>query len=154
MVRFRIEGLPEEIAAEARTTGRSPGYGHPVRRERATGTGPCRSCLRPFRVGAEDRLLLTYRPASGGKSLGAPGPIFIHAEICERYAGTSLPPELADIPLLVEGRTDDGRTLLTSRAEGRSATRAVEECLAVDGIDFAFLRHGEAGCFIARVDRA
>ncbi len=154
MIRIRIEGLPEEIASEARMTGRSPGYGHLVQRERATGTGPCRSCLRLFRVGAEERLLFTYRPPSGRVSIGAPGPIFIHAEDCDRYVGTSLPPELEGIPLLVEGRTDDGRTPFARLTEGPAAAAAVQECLAEDGIDFAFLRHGEAGCFIARVDRA
>lgn len=91
MARYRITGLPNEIADEARSTGRSPEYGHPVHREVAAGTGPCRSCLGFFDVGVDERLLLTYRPDFGPSALGAPGPIFIHAETCARYEGDSIP---------------------------------------------------------------
>ncbi len=75
MESYQLAGLPNRVATEARSTGKSPGYGHLVHKELATGTGPCRSCLRLFQVGAEDRLLLTYQPDSGDRTLGAPGPI-------------------------------------------------------------------------------
>jgi len=150
---YRIEGLPDHIAHEARKTGASPGYGHPVHREVATGTGPCRSCLGLFDIGAEDRLLLTYRPDSGDRTLGAPGPIFIHAEDCARYAGTTVPPGLTRLPLLLEARTRDGRTLQSVPARGEKADRVIRTLLRDAHVDFVALRHGEAGCFIARADR-
>lgn len=150
---YRIAGLPDHIANEARTTGKSPGYGHPVHREVATGTGPCRSCLDLFDIGADERLLLTYQPDSGDRTLGAPGPIFIHAEGCSRYEGDTVPLGLTRLPLLFEARTRDGRTLKSLAARGEEADEVIRTCLQDTNVDFVALRHGEAGCFIARADR-
>jgi len=151
---YRITGIPGALADEARTTRRSPGFGHPIHEEVATGTGPCRSCLGSFKVGEEQRLLMTYRPDFGRRTLGVPGPVFIHSRTCPRYDGSTLPPELLELPLLVEGRTEDGRTLRSERAPGERADDLIRDYLGVGDIDFVALRHGEAGCFIARVDRA
>lgn len=150
---YRIAGLPSAIAEEARSTRRSPGYGHPVHEELATGTGPCRSCLGLFEVGVEDRLLLTYRPDFGEDAIGAPGPIFIHADECERFEGGTLPAGLKRLPLLVEGRTRDGRTVLSRRTAGEHADPLIREYLDEVAVDFVTLRHGQAGCFIATIDR-
>lgn len=150
---YRITGLPSHIAREARATGKSPGYGHPVHREVATGTGPCRSCLALFEIGTEERLLLTYQPDSGDHTLGAPGPVFIHAEECPRYEGNAVPFGLTQLPLLFEARTRDGRILRSVAAPGTTADQVIRSCLQDAVVDFVALRHGEAGCFIARVER-
>ena len=52
---FRFFGIPEAVAREVRESLRAPGYGHPAHREQAHGYGPCRLCLRTFRVGADER---------------------------------------------------------------------------------------------------
>jgi len=151
---YRIAGMPSAVAEEARRTRKSPGYGHPVHQELATGTGPCRSCLALFEVGVEDRLLMTYQPDGGDHTLGAPGPIFIHAEKCERYEGSTLPSGLRQLPLLVEGRTHDGRILRSELIDGGQADALILEYLGDAAVDLVTLRHGEAGCFISRIDRA
>ena len=153
MGRYQIAGLPNHVSEEARQTRKSPVYGHPVHQELATGSGPCRSCLGLFEVGAEDRLLLTYQPDSGEHTLGAPGPIVIHVEECERYKGSSVPAGLLRLPLLVEGRTRDGRTLRSKAAPGEDLDPVILEYLSDAEIDFVAIRHGEAGCFITRIDR-
>lgn len=150
---YRIAGIPVALADEARTTRRSPRYGHPVHEEVATGAGPCRSCLDVFKVGEDRRLLMTHQPDVGGETLGAPGPIFIHANTCQRYEGDRLPAGLRGLPLLVEGRTEDGRTLRSERTPGGEADDLIHEILGTRDVDLVVLRHGEAGCFIARVDR-
>lgn len=151
---YRVAGLPSHVAREARATGRSPGYGHPVHRETATGTGPCRSCLGLFDIGAEERLLLTYRPDSGDQTVGAPGPVFIHARECSRYEGSTVPSGLTKLPLLFEARTQDGRILHSVAASGTTADQVIRTFLQDASVDFVALRHGEAGCFVARVERA
>jgi hypothetical protein len=153
MATYQLTGLPDTVADEARLTGRSPGYGHPVHREVAGGTGPCRSCLGLFQVGEEERLLFTYRPDLGPSALGAPGPIFIHARECTRYEGTTLPEGLLRLPLLIEGRTHDGRTSKAEIVPGGRADQVIRAQLDDERVDFVTLRHGEAGCFIATVDR-
>src|SRR5688572_10561985 len=100
MTAFRIVALPTATAAAVRDTGRSPGYGHPTHRERARGHGPCRHCLRTFRIGEEDRILFTYDPFAGAEPLPLPGPVFIHAEPCQRYPEDGgFPAELLEHPL-------------------------------------------------------
>lgn len=150
---FRVVSLDAALAAEVRDTGRSPGYGHPVVREVARGTGPCRSCLDTFAVGAEERLLFTYRPASGVGAVGAPGPVFIHAASCARFEGDGFPAGLRALPLLAEGRTEDGRILVTAALSGALGEPVLEGLLRDPGVAFVFLRHAEAGCHVARVER-
>src|SRR4051812_41654481 len=103
-MRFNVRGISQQIADEVRRTRLSPGYGHPAHLELARGTGPCRCCLRPFRVGEEQRLLFTYRPQGEPGSLMAPGPVFIHAEHCEAFVGEEFPMGLRSLPLAYEAR--------------------------------------------------
>jgi hypothetical protein len=150
---FRYSGIPGVIAEEARRTRRSPQYGHPAHRERAPSYGPCRLCLRTFAIGQEDRLLFTYQPFSEAGSLPAPGPIFIHAETCERYSASTLPPDFRRLPLVIEGFSAGGRLAVQTRVAGDDPEAVVARVFAETGVEYAHIRNGEAGCFMARVDR-
>lgn len=151
---FRVISLDPQLVATVRVQRRSPGYGHPVVEEVAGGTGPCRSCLDLFEVGRERRLLFTYRPDGGRDAVGAPGPVVIHAAECQRFEGAGMPAGLRQLPVVVEGRTRDGRVLRADLTPGAAADALIEACLADPAVDFIYLRHGEAGCHIARVERA
>lgn len=151
---FRVIALDSATAATVREQRTSPGYGHPAVAEIATGTGPCRSCLTLFEVGRDRRLRFTYCPPSGEGATGAPGPVFIHEATCERFEGEGFPAALHSLPIVVEGRTRDGRVLRADPTPGSEAVVLIEACLADPAVDFLFLRHGEAGCHIARVERA
>src|SRR5689334_13999765 len=85
MSQFRCQGIAAALAAEVRSSMRSPQYGHPAYRELAQGAGPCRLCLRTFAIGKDERILFTYQPFLEPGSLPAPGPVFIHAHECARY---------------------------------------------------------------------
>jgi len=151
---FTVRGIPQDIADEVRRTRRAPGYGHPAHLEIARGTGPCRCCLRTFVPGEDERLLFTYRPRGDESSLMAPGPIFIHANHCEAYAGAGFPEGLRSLPLAFEARAGDSRVSGLTRASGTDAEREIANQLQHDDTGWLHLRHAEAGCFIARVDRA
>lgn len=152
-MRFVVRGIPQEIADEVRRTRRSPGYGHPAHSELATGTGPCRCCLRPFVPGHDERLLFTFRPA-GRNSLMAPGPVFIHAAHCRAYDADGFPETLREVPLAFEARASGSRiTELSARADV-SPESQMQVLFDDHGADWLHLRHAEAGCFIARVERA
>jgi hypothetical protein len=150
---FRVISLAPELVASVRRERRSPQFGHPAIAEVATGTGPCRSCLRLFEVGREERLLFTHRPTVGPGTPGAPGPVFVHAADCDRFEGDGFPDDLRRLPIIVEGRTGDGRVLRADLAPGAAATALIEATLADPEVEFLFLRHGEAGCHIARAER-
>jgi len=153
-MKFTVRGVPQEIADEVRRTRRAPGYGHPAHLEIASGTGPCRCCLRTFVPGQDERLLFTYRPRGGGDSLMSPGPVFIHAENCAAWSGEDFPDGLRSLPLAFEARAAGSRvTCLVSRPE-TSPEAQIETLLGAGRADWLHLRHAEAGCFIARIDRA
>ena len=56
--------------------------------------------------------------------------------------------------LVIEGRTQDGRIIESRRIPGEAANEVITALLDNLDVDFLFLRHGEAGCHIARVDRS
>ncbi len=150
---FRYTGITATLAEEVRRTQRSPQYGHPVHRERADGYGPCRLCLRTFAIGAEDRLLFTYQPFFEPGSLPAPGPVFIHAEPCERFSGSALPPDFRALPLVIEGFRPGGMLAIQARVTDEPPEVVVARVFAEPGVRYAHIRNGEAGCFMARIDR-
>ncbi len=150
---YRIQGIPDSLAAAARESMKSPQYGHPAHAEMATGYGPCRLCLQTFVVGTDERLLFTYQPFTDPAALPAPGPVFIHRERCERYDGPELPEALRPVPLALEGYGAGG-VLLVQRRVGASPFEGVlDGVFEPADVQYVHLRNAEAGCFIARIDR-
>lgn len=150
-MRIIVRGVPQEIADEVRRTHRSPGYGHPAHLEVATGSGPCRCCLRAFEPGVDRRLLFTYRPSVNG-SLTAPGPVFIHAEHCDAFAGEGFPEGLRNLPLALEARASGSRVTGFSAEVDQPAESRIQRLFTTAGAEWLQLRHAEAGCFIATVE--
>ena len=148
---FRFVGIAETLANDVRQTMRSPQYGHPAHREPAQGYGPCRLCLRTFRVGEEDRILFTYQPFLEPGSLPAPGPVFIHAKSCSRYDHFQLPPDFRTLPLVLEGYRTGGQLVAQERVGGENPETVLARLFGARGADYAHIRNGEAGCFMARV---
>ena len=152
-MQFTVRGVPQETADEVRRTRHAPTYGHPAHLEIARGTGPCRCCLRTFVPGGEQRLLFTYRPRSANGSLMAPGPVFIHAEHCEAYVGAGFPDGLRSLPLAFEARASGSRVIGLS-AQPSAPETLIGQMFDDREVEWLHLRHAEAGCFIARIDRA
>ena len=153
-MQFTVRPIAQELADEVRRTRLSPGYGHPAHLELASGTGPCRCCLAPFVVGREARLLFTYRPAGHDGSLMAPGPVFIHAEHCRAYAGPGFPDGLRPLPLAFEARASASRVIELAASRDASPETQIERLFESTAAEWIHLRNAEAGCFIARIDRA
>jgi hypothetical protein len=153
-MKYVVRGVPQGIADEVRRTRLAPGYGHPVHLEIAGGTGPCRCCLRTFVAGQDRRLLFTYRPPGDSASLMAPGPVFIHADHCDAYAGEGFPNGLRDLPLAFEARASGSRVLELSARHELSAEAQLAVLFDELFAQWVHVRHAEAGCYIARIDRA
>ena len=152
-MRFIVRGLTQELTDEVRRTGLSPGYGHPTHVEVARGTGPCRCCLEPFVTGRDTRMLFTYRPPGDGDSLMAPGPVFIHAQHCAAWSGMAFPDALRALPLAFEARSAGSRVSDFSAQNGESAETQIEQLFRDSRTQWIQVRHAQAGCYIARVDR-
>ena len=155
MQRYRVVAIPEAVARQVRTTGRSTQYSHPAHAEVATGYGPCRHCLRFFEKGRERRILFTYDPFDGTESLPLPGPVFIHESSCERYPeDAGFPGHLAShrLTLNAYGR---GRRLLAQEyvADGR-VEPVIQRLLLEPRVAYVHVRDTAAGCYDLRIERA
>jgi hypothetical protein len=151
---FRVVAIPTAVAESVRHTMKSPTYGFPVHKELTTGRAPCRHCLRLIRPQQEELLLFTYDPFHEHGVPPLPGPVYVHAEACERHpSGNSIPQDY-------RGR------LLTLSAYG--AERAlIEEIRVADGeeetiaarlfanlsVHYVHVRSTEAGCYLFRLER-
>lgn len=153
MTAFIVVPLAREVTTQVRATRRAPRYGHPAHAEVASGTGPCRECLRAFTVGAEERLLFTYSPFDESSQLPQPGPVFIHAAQCEPHAGTGYPEGLRELPVMAQSYHADGTVGAPHPLPAGAEAAALGALLDAPHVAFVQLRHAEAGCFIARVER-
>jgi len=151
---FSVRAIPDEISRAARSTLKSPQYGHPAHVELARGTGPCRQCLRTFDVGKERRILFTYNPFDGIDRYPSPGPIFVHEENCGTYSlENKFPDGLRGLPLMLEGYSGDRWLQAREKVDDGAAELAISKIFEHPEIEYIHVRHGEAGCFIAHVAR-
>ena len=147
--KFSVIAIPTVAADAVRATGRDPRYGHPAHTELATGFGPCRHCLKTFRTGQEERILFTWDSFTALEQIPLPGPVFIHAEPCERYAeGAGYPAELKAYPVLMSA-FEKGQRLVAKEvvAVGAAPEAAIGRLLSLPGVDYIEVRNPVAGCF-------
>lgn len=150
---FIVTAIPQDISDKVRLTDLSPQYKHPASTAVATGYGPCRSCLKTFETGKDERILFTYNAFHDRAELPLPGPVFIHKEECERYNSEGFPPDLRSLPMLFEVFDDAGNmierlTVVEDRIESQ-----IEHLFAIDATKYIYIRNAEAGCFMAMIDR-
>lgn len=151
---FVVMGISENISSTVRNEMVSPQYRSlPAFTSVANGYGPCRSCLRTFDQGEEDRTSFTYNPVDGILDLPQPGPVFIHSEECDRFVDSSFPQGIRGLPMYFESFDRDGmmrsRVLVTEGSEDEQIVSLLSE----ETVDFLHVRNAEAGCFIARIER-
>ncbi len=156
MTHYTFVPIHDDIARHVRATRTDPiyGYEHCVAENVAGpgGYGPCRQCLRPFSPG-ERRLLFLYNPF--GNALGDfAGPVFIHADDCEPFAGgRELPAGLDGMPFFLRSYDRAGH-LLEHVENVDSLPAQVGGLFDREDAAVVHLRNREARCFVARAIRA
>jgi hypothetical protein len=153
MLSIRVVAIPTAVADAVRATMRAPVYEHPAYVEVSSDSAPCRHCLRLIAPG-ERRILFTYDRFAQVESLPLPGPVFIHAEACDRYPDTAgIPDELRASPRTLEAYAR-GRNLLAREyvADGKME-EAIEGLFARSHADYVQVCSTTAGCFTFRVER-
>ena len=155
MLPIRIVAIPTEVAKAVRATLRAPVYGFPAHAEVATDDAPCRHCLRAFIAGKDRRILFTYDRFAGVESLPQPGPIYVHAEACERYAEQNgFPEELRGSPRTVEAYGRGRRLLAQEHVSNGIFEPVIEKLFASPEVDYLQVNSTRAGCFTFRIERA
>ncbi len=120
----------------------------------ANGYGPCRSCLRVFDEGNENRIFFTYNSFEGLSDLPDPGPGFIHEDRCKRYEGSSFPADLLGLPLLFEAFGEASKLISRTQVDSDQVDEQIAGILAVPEVKFINVRNAEAGCFVCRLESA
>lgn len=149
-----LTAMPSEIAAAYRS-GAADAYGLPPERAISPGGGlPCRHCLRMIDAG-DPYLILAYRPFPAIQPYAETGPIFLHAEACERHeGGAALPPMLSSPDYIVRGYGSDDRIVygtgaVTPRQE--IAARAAS-LLQREDVAYVHVRSARNNCYQLRID--
>jgi Protein of unknown function (DUF1203) len=154
MKNARIVAIETKIAEQVRTTMKAPVYAFPAHLEVAEEEAPCRHCLRTI-VPGERRILFTYDRFTGKESLPQPGPVYIHADGCQRYPEAGgFPEALRQSPRTVEAYAS-GRKLKAQEyvSDGRFEP-VIDKLLANPAVDYLQINSTTAGCFTFRIDRA
>ena len=151
--RFQIIPLPTEIADAARRVANTGAADHALITVDSPESAPCRHCLRWAQPG-ERVILFPYAPIPCGHPYSETGPIFVHANACQRYSTTNEYP--ADFRNGRVFRAYDSKfNIIDAQVVNGSETEATIESL-FQNPDTAFVdvRSVTRGCFTFRVQRA
>ena len=150
--RFQIITLPTEIADAARRVVKAGAADHALITVDSPESSPCRHCLRWAQPG-ERVVLFPYASIPSGHPYSEIGPIFVHANECQRYSATNEYP--ADFR---NGRVfrayDSNYNIIDAQVMDGSEPEVVIESL-FQNPDTAFVdaRSISRGCFTFRVQR-
>jgi Protein of unknown function (DUF1203) len=151
---IRVVAIPTEVANAVRETMRAPVYRFPAHAEVAAEAAPCRHCLRTTKAGEERQILFTYDRFMGIESLPQPGPVYVHAEACPRYAeDAGFPEELRGSPRTLEAYAHGRRLLAQEYVWDGNFELAIEKLFANPDVDYLQVNSTTAGCFTFRIER-
>lgn len=153
---IRFVALESSLVAALRG-GHADANGQSPERRISPGTGyPCRHCLGPIAEG-EPYLVLAHRPFPAPQPYAEVGPIFLHAEPCDRGGGgDALPACLQSPSYIVRGYGADDRIIYgTGRVvdTGMIPARAAE-LLADRDIAYVHVRSAANNCYQCRIEPA
>lgn len=156
MTHIIFHPIPTETV-EALRAGGPDANGLPAERAVSAGGGtPCRHCLNNIPEGAE-MLILAHRPFDALQPYAELGPIFLCAQACTGFEGSSLPPILTtSAGYLLKGYTAEQRISYGTGkiiAPAGIATYA-DELLARSDIAFVDVRSATNNCFMTRITAA
>jgi hypothetical protein len=158
MNKFKIVPLSKSFAENIKRTMRDD-FGHPVTEQIATGAGPCRVSLKPFKKAVDKRLLLTHSPFAIDNAYNQPGPIFINSADVEEYNDIyRFPPEIKanknSFPLTLIGYNTDQQMACTRLVCDADIDELIVELFETrPEVKYLHVRNAQACCFICKVER-
>lgn len=153
---IRFVALPTAIV-RAYQNGAPDANNQRPERHIAQETGlPCRHCLREIEV-SEPYLILAHRPFPDVQPYAELGPIFLHAEACERHAETTDAPAmfLSWERLLIRGYNAQNRIIYgTGEVVAPSQiVAAAEQLFARPELAYIHMRSATNNCYQCRIER-
>ena len=153
---MHFKALPTEDVRRLQHGG-ADAYGFTPERKISDGDGvPCRHCLRNVAAGHEF-LILAYRPFPALQPYAETGPIFLHAEQCDRAPETDVLPDMfkPTPDYILRGYGHDDRIVYGSGAvvPTHQICRRAHELLKRDDIAYVHMRSARNNCYQCRIDR-
>jgi hypothetical protein len=146
---FRIVPIRTEIAEAARRAGAAD---HAFVVADSPMGYPCRHCLRWAQPG-ERMILFPFAAIAPGRPYSESGPIFVHAEPCERYAAThEFPPDFRSGRVL-RAYNSQREMIAAEVANGEGPEAVIERFLQKPETAFVHVRSASHGCYTMEVER-
>jgi len=158
MNKFKIIPLSKEYARTVRAAKQDE-FGNALIEQTATGKGPCRVSLKPFKVGEDKRLLLSHSPFELHNAFNQPGPVFINAEEVEEYQDIHrFPPEIKankeSFPLSLIGYNALQQMIFTQLVGDDDVDELIVKIFAGHpAVEYLHARNSEACCYICKIIR-
>jgi len=158
MKQYKIVPLSREYANKIKENNKDD-FGHEVIEQIATGKGPCRVSLKPFKVGEDVRLLISHSPFFVDNAFNQPGPVFIHKKEVEPYNDIyRFPPEIkADkesFHLTLIGYSKEQMMVFTQLVGDDDVDSLIPKIFEKrPDIEYLHARSAEACCFICKIER-
>lgn len=158
MGKFKIIPLSADYATNIKKTLKDD-FGHDVVEQLATGMGPCRVSLKPFKVGQDIRLLFSHSPFEIDNAFNQPGPVFINKTEVEAYKDIyRFPPEIKadkiNFPLSLIGYSKGQKMVFTKLVGDADVDDLIVETFEQHPkIEYLHARNSEACCYICKIER-
>ena len=158
MKQFKIIPLSKEYANKIKENNKDD-FGHDVIEQIATGKGPCRVSLKPFKVGEDVRLLISHSPFTIDNVFNQPEPVFIHKNDVEAYIDIHrFPSEIKankkSFPLTLIGYTKEQMMVLTQLVGDDDVDLLITKIFEDrPDIEYLHARNAQACCFICKIER-
>ena len=149
---FRIVPLSTEIAEAARRSAEAGVSDHAVVTADSPNGYPCRHCLRWARPG-ERMILFPFAAIATGRPYSESGPIFVHAERCERYAMTHEYPRGFREGRVIRAYNAQHEIIAAQVANGEGPEPVIERFLQRPETAFVHVRSASRGCYTMEIER-
>jgi Protein of unknown function (DUF1203) len=150
---FRIVPLDREIADRARRAAANEAADHAIVVVDSPKAYPCRHCLR-FASPGERMVLFPYASIPPGHPYSETGPIFVHAEPCQRYAITDKYPEDFRQGRVMRAYNSGFNMIDAEVVNGGDPEAVIERLLQNPETTFVDARSITRGCFTFRIERS
>lgn len=152
---IRYEAISTDIVRSLQN-GDPDAYGNMPERAVSDGSRiPCRHCLKLVDEG-DEYLIVAHRPFGNLQPYSETGPIFLHADFCERASPNAKLPDMLNSPAyLVRGYDADERIIYGTGQMVPTAdiSTYAGSLLADSQVQFVHVRSAENNCFQCRVER-
>ena len=149
---FRVVPLETKIAEDARAAAEAGAPDHAVLTTDSPRSYPCRHCLRWAEPG-ERMILFPFAAIPAGRPYSETGPIFVHADPCERYRATDQYPAEFREGRVVRAYNSQHNMIAAEVANGVGPEAVIERFLEKPETAFIHVRSVSRGCFTMEIER-